>query len=92
MNSDITLTFVRNGASYSWKYALFRLDGEGEVSSGGDSPSELPAYTGSYSVTPTASTQTLSTANLRMTADLEVEPIPSDWGHIGFDGSVITVT
>lgn len=49
-------------------------------------------YTGPYTVTPTQSTQVLATEDLRMTQDLTINPIPSDWGHITWDGSVLTVS
>lgn len=49
-------------------------------------------YTGPYIVTPTQSAQVLATEDLRMTQDLTINPIPSDWGHITWDGSVLTVS
>ena len=51
-----------------------------------------PEYTGSYEVTPSAETQTLATNGYRMTADVVVNPIPSNYGLIGWNGSILTVT
>lgn len=53
---------------------------------------ERPAYEGPYTVTPGASVQTLETAGKRMTADVEVGAIPSNYGLITWDGSVLTVS
>lgn len=53
---------------------------------------ERDPYEGEYTVTPSAETQVLQTNNLRMTGDVTVNPIPSDWGHITWNGSYITIT
>ena len=49
-------------------------------------------YTGAYEVTPSAETQTLSTEGLMMTSNVVVNPIPSNYGLITYNGSVITVS
>ena len=49
-------------------------------------------FTGAYTVTPSAETQTLATAGLVAQQDITIEPIPSDWGRITWDGSVLTVS
>ena len=49
-------------------------------------------YTGNYTVTPTGETQTLSTADLMMTQDVTVNPIPSNYGLITWNGSTLTVS
>lgn len=49
-------------------------------------------YTGDYTVTPSAETQTLSTEGLMMTSNVTVNPIPSNYGLITYNGSVITVS
>lgn len=53
---------------------------------------DLPAYTGSYTVTPTQGTQTLATNGKRMTANVTINPIPSNYGLITWDGAKITVS
>lgn len=53
---------------------------------------ERDAYTGSYEVTPSAETQTLDTKDLRMTDNIVVNPIPSNYGLITWNGSTITVS
>ena len=50
------------------------------------------AYTGSVVVTPSSETQTLNTANLMMPANVTVNPIPSNYGLITYNGSIITVS
>ena len=49
-------------------------------------------YTGAYSVTPSASRQVLATDGLIMDGDITIEPIPSNYGLITWDGSIITVS
>ena len=53
---------------------------------------EREPYTGDYSIIPSANSQTLPTNGLRMTGDLTIEPIPSNYGLITWNGSVITVS
>lgn len=63
---------------------------EGDVV--GNAMRSVPDYHGSYEVTPTQSTQTLSVAGKRMAQDLVVNPIPSNYGLITWDGSTLTVS
>lgn len=49
-------------------------------------------YTGDYVVTPTQSTQVLPTAHLSMSDNVTINPIPSNYGLITWDGSVLTVS
>lgn len=49
-------------------------------------------YHGSYDVIPSDQAQTLSTADNVLAADIVIEPIPSNYGLITWDGSVITVS
>lgn len=52
----------------------------------------IPAYTGPYEVTPSQSEQTLSTTGLKMTEDVVVNPIPSNYGLITWNGAILTVS
>ena len=52
----------------------------------------LDPYTGDYTVTPSKETQTLQTNNLRMLDNVTIEPIPSNYGLITWNGSIITVS
>lgn len=49
-------------------------------------------YTGAYTVTPSAAEQVLYTDGLRMTDNITVNPIPSNYGLITWNGSVLTVS
>lgn len=51
-----------------------------------------PNYTGTYEVTPSEYEQVLMTEDRRMTADVVVHPIPSNWGRITWNGSYLTVS
>ena len=53
---------------------------------------ERDPYTGSYTVTPSAEAQVLETAELYMTDNLTINPIPENWGLITWNGSVLTVS
>lgn len=64
------------------------VDGEG-VPIFGIAPSP---YTGEYTVTPTTETQTLATANKTLTRDIVINPIPSNYGLITWNGSTLMVS
>lgn len=49
-------------------------------------------YDGPYTATPSASAQVLATAGKLMTEDITIERIPSQYGLVTWDGSVITVS
>ena len=51
-----------------------------------------PIYTGAYEATPTQETQTFSVAGYAMSADFVVNPIPSNYGLITWNGSYLTVS
>lgn len=54
--------------------------------------SDIDTYTGTYEITPTQETQTLSTQNMRMAADVVINPIPSNYGLVTWNGAVLTVS
>ena len=49
-------------------------------------------YDGPYEVTPTNEAQTLQTAGRTLAQDVTVGAIPSNYGLITYDGSIITVS
>lgn len=51
-----------------------------------------PSYEGPYEVTPGAEAQTLETDALYMRGDIVINPIPSNYGLITWNGSTITVS
>ena len=53
---------------------------------------DLPTYTGVTTVTPSQSTQTLATAEKVMTSNIVINPIPSNYGLISWNGSTLTVS
>ena len=62
----------------------------GEITAG--SCTDVEAYTGSYEVIPTQYEQTLQTQDKLMTDNVRVLPIPSNYGLITWNGSVLTVS
>ena len=53
---------------------------------------ERPAYEGANEITPSETEQILQTKNFRMTENITINPIPSNYGLITWDGSTITVS
>lgn len=49
-------------------------------------------YHGPYEVTPTREAQVLPTAGRRMASDVVVNPIPSNYGLITWNGATLTVS
>ena len=49
-------------------------------------------YDGPYEVTPTAETQTLDTEDKVLAQSVVINPIPSNYGLITWNGSVLTVS
>lgn len=50
------------------------------------------AYSGSYSITPTNETQVLQTNETYLLNDITINPIPSNYGLITWNGSTLTVS
>ena len=53
---------------------------------------ERDPYEGAYEITPSAETQILNTRNLRMTDNITVNPIPSNYGRIDYNGQYLVVS
>ncbi len=53
---------------------------------------DLPVYTGQTEVTPSEETQTLQTANRTVLQNIVINPIPSNYGKITWNGSTLTVS
>lgn len=51
-----------------------------------------PSYQGDYAVMPSTVAQTLPTKGMLMSGDLTVNPIPSNYGLITYNGSSIMVS
>ena len=51
-----------------------------------------PSYPGPYEVTPSATEQVLETDAFYMNGNITINPIPSNYGLITWDGSVLTVS
>lgn len=49
-------------------------------------------YHGAYTVTPSSETQVLDTDTLILDGNITINPIPSNYGLITWDGSIITVS
>lgn len=54
--------------------------------------SSAEPYTGETEFTPTEETQVVPTQNYFMTSNITINPIPSNYGLITWNGSVITVS
>ena len=73
-----------------------RVGGTGEAVRAEVSPPFMPVYPtpyeGEYTVTPGEDAQALPTAGKSLAQDVTVEPIPSNYGLITWDGAVLTVS
>ena len=49
-------------------------------------------YDGAYEWTPNGSTQTIEIANMKALENITINPIPSNYGLITWDGSTLTVS
>lgn len=52
----------------------------------------IPDYTGEYVFTPTQGTQTVYIEDKRATQNILINPIPSNYGLITWNGNVLTVS
>lgn len=52
----------------------------------------VPEYHGAYEVVPSGETQVLSTAGRLLSQDVTINPIPSNYGLITWNGSTLTVS
>ena len=73
-----------------------RVGGTGEAVRAEVSPPFMPVYPtpyeGEYTVVPGEDAQALPTAGKSLAQDVTVEPIPSNYGLITWDGAVLTVS
>ena len=75
-----------------------RIDGQVSLTNNidGDAGSFMPVYPASYTgeteVTPTEETQTLNTQGLVVVGNIIVNPIPTNYGKITWNGTVLTVS
>lgn len=77
------------------RFALSLAEQRADVAAGIESQivtSTDPDYVGPYTVTPTEATQTLATNNTRMSGNVTINPIPSNYGKITWDGLTLTVS
>ena len=58
----------------------------------GGGSADYPHYRGPDDVTPTTTAQTLATKGTVLDADIIIEPIPSNYGLITWNGSALTVS
>ena len=53
---------------------------------------DLPTYTGETVITPSTTEQVLATAQKVVTRNIVINPIPSNYGLITWNGSTLTVS
>lgn len=63
-----------------------------EISVQGTGMIPVPKYDGPYEFTPTAEEQTVQIARLQATQDITINPIPSNYGLVTYNGNVITIS
>ena len=85
MRVAATQQAIHMGVASSNVQLPFRLGASSAVVEG-------DTYEGTYTVTPSAETQVLNTENKVMLHNVTIAPIPSNWGRITWNGSVLTVS
>lgn len=72
----------------------FELEDNGSIDFDLETPIAIGVntYDGSYEVTPSTEMQTLNTDDLLMTQNVTINPIPSNYGLITWNGSTLTVS
>lgn len=94
MTGDTTLTWLLIEGDVSTASASI----EGAVSQNASLAGEitLPVgeknFTGEYEYTPTEEEQVVGIKGLKATNDIKINPIPSNYGLITWDGSTLTVS
>ncbi len=75
------------------------LDGDGDVQLTCDGVEGVviqydshSAYEGEYEITPSNEVQTIPIANFIATQDIVINPIPQNYGLIGWNGSFLTIS
>ena len=53
---------------------------------------DFPSYDGPFSYTPSTETQVIHVRNKAAYQDITIDPIPSNYGQISWNGSVLTVS
>lgn len=67
-------------------------NGGGEIPASFDSVISAPSYTGDYDFTPSEQTQVISGKGLVLTDNIAIQPIPTNYGKLTWNGSVLTVS
>ena len=52
----------------------------------------IPPYSGDYTVTPSGEAQTIPCSGWLMAQDVTINPIPSNYGEISWNGITLTVS
>lgn len=52
----------------------------------------LPVYDGATTITPSSSMQVLATSQKTLLTDIVINPVPSNYGLVTWDGSTLTVS
>lgn len=70
------------------------LAGSGTLSCGLTVPDvvETPLFTGAYEYTPSSEEQTIEIGGLRAGSNITINPIPSNYGLITWNGATLTVS
>ena len=99
IGGDVGLTNLIGG-----EFAPLLIDGAVELTQGAGGEVSLvssfadqfgafsPIYTGPTTVTPSGQTQTLHTRDTVLTSDITVEPIPSNYGLVTWNGRTLKIS
>lgn len=53
---------------------------------------DTPAYDGPYEFTPSAAAQVITIGGLRATSNITINPVPSNYGLVTWNGAYLTIS
>lgn len=70
------------------------IQGTGGISAAISLPEvvDTPAYAGPYEYTPAADAQVITIGGLRATSNITINPIPSNYGLVTWNGAYLTIS
>ena len=69
-----------------------RLSGRGVLSGSVTISANVPSYNGPYEYTPTQETQTVQIDGKQATQDIIINPIPSNYGLVQWNGAYLMIS
>ena len=90
---EVTAEFTKNIISVEASFTGRTIETDAELTTNVTHyHSEYPDYEGETTFTPSAEMQTIPTAHTVLLSDITINPIPSNYGLITWNGATLTVS